>query len=195
MYAQLTLCLFVAVAPAQHRMTLLDRANENGLVGMIGLGLMAIAIIIGLYWFICLCTARRPGAMLPIIATVLGVVGYVGFEKELIATNLSMRDAQTVRDDCLRLMEEVSTKSENSSEPAPLQLASSELPPSFAKLGAKSATVTSENVEILLFSDLERGARGFLYAPQETQGVQAWQELRPTWYRDFYAFQKWPASP
>lgn len=189
--AQLILGLFVALAPVQHRMTLLDRAKEGGLVGMIGLGAMVIAILLGLYWLICVCIGRRPGALLPITATILAVAGYLGFEKDLITSNLSMRDVQTVRDDCRRLMEGVHEKSEKDSMATFLRLTSSELPPSFTKLGAKSAIVTAGNVEILLLDDVERGARGLLYAPQDIQGVQPWLELRPLWYRDFYAFQKW----
>jgi hypothetical protein len=191
MPAQLALSLLVAVAPMQPRMTLLDRAKEGGLIGMVGLGAMIIAIILGFYWFICVCIGRRPGPMPLIISTVLALVGYLGFEKHLVATNLSMRDVQNVREDCRRLMAKVHETSEKGSEATPLQLTTSELPPSLSKLGAKSAIVTDANVEILLQNDIERGASGILYAPQETQGIQPWLELRPLWYQDFYAFQKW----
>ncbi|MEZ0276711.1 MAG: hypothetical protein ACAH88_17515, partial [Roseimicrobium sp.] len=106
MHDKLTIYLLAAIAPMMHRMTLVDRAKEGGPIGIAGLGAMCIAIILGLYWFFCLCTGRRSGALLPITALVLAVAGYLGFEKEHISLNLAMRDAQIVRDDCQKLMNE-----------------------------------------------------------------------------------------
>jgi hypothetical protein len=165
----------------------IDRAIEGGP----GLALLIISAFLLLVWGFSAVRHRRISPRLGGTALGLAVIGYLVYDWQHISLNCSMRDAQTVRDDCVRLLQlrKVTFKDQDNME---LHLHGSEIPASFSRMGAKFVRVSPANVQISLIPEdgLTGSAWGFLYDPKrEYLAGGLTHNIRATWYRDFYEFR------
>jgi hypothetical protein len=161
--------------------------------GPIVLGALAVLILAGILLLTWVFLALRRRRLYPLLAATsigLGLVGFVAIDWRHLSLNFSMHDADSVRQECIRLIDhrQATLESENQE----LHLHGSEIPASLTRLGATFVRVTRSNVQISLIplSPLTGGAWGFLYDPTRaylTDGRP--DDVRATWYRDFYEFR------
>jgi hypothetical protein len=165
--------------------TLIDRAREGGP----GLALLIISAFLFLGWGFFAVRHRRVYARLGVTTLVLAVIGYLVYDWQHLSLNCSMRDAQTVRDDCVRLLQLRKVTFKDNME---LHLHGSEIPASFTRIGAKFVRVSAASVQISLIPEdgLTGSAWGFLYDPKRAHLAVGWPaDIRATWYHDFYEFR------
>lgn len=166
---------------------LMDRAREGGP----GLALLVISAFLLFAWGFFAVRHRRVYPRLGVTTLVLAISGYLVFDWQHLSLNCTMRDARTVRDDCVGLLQarKATFKDDNSIE---LHLRGSEIPASLARLGAKFVRVSPENVQISLIPEdgLTGSAWGLLYDPKRAYVSAGWPDgIRRTWYRDFFEFR------
>lgn len=133
---------------------LIDRAREGGP----GLALLIISAVLLLAWGFFAVRHRRVYPRLGVTTLVLAISGYLVYDWQHISLNCSMRDAQTVRDDCVRLLQlrKVTFKDQDNME---LHLHGSEIPASFTRMGAKFVRVSAANVQISLRGCLKNSSK------------------------------------
>jgi hypothetical protein len=165
-------------------LTFIQRAAESGPIALAGLAAVLFAFVF-LACSVYLCQTRKQFLLAVAGAIVIGLGGYFAFDYRYITLNLSMRDIESVRVDCLALLQRRNSRPPGSA--GDLDLSGKTLPESFVRLGAKNATVKSTYVGISLISDWNGGAYGFLIATHQNHDWP--KDVRPTWYRDFYEFR------
>ena len=165
--------------------SLLQRALYSGPLGQAAALTFVVSCVLCLVWLFLVIRRRCLYPLQGVASIALAVAGYLVFDWQHFSLNLSMRDSQRVRDDCMQLLQR--PKPTVAGEYRDLRLSSAELPPSFTRLGAKAALVTAETVQIYRHTDWNGGASGFLYDPQRLYPAAATHNyVRATWYRDFY---------
>ena len=107
--------------------TLIDRAREGGP----GLALLIISAFLLLGWGFFAVRHRRVYARLGVTTLVLAVIGYLVYDWQHLSLNCSMRDAQTVRDDSVHLLQLRKVTFKDNME---LHLHGSEIPASFTRI-------------------------------------------------------------
>jgi hypothetical protein len=130
---------------------------------------------------------RRRMYLLIGTAAFLGPSGYVIFDWTFISQDLSLRDAQAVRNDCEKLL-----KLHASDINGYTAISARELPTSFISLGASSADIHGDRVSICTWLGWSRCLRGYVYDPKGSlrkEGIL----LRSSWYRDFYLYPELPS--
>ncbi len=157
-------------------------------IGPIALAIYITAAVLFLVW---LCLAIRRRRLLPFLGAAvitLIAIGYVIGDWKHISLNLRMRDADTVRADCMELLRKRESIYGNSL--MDLWVAGKQLPQSFTRLGAVRARVSTKSVFIDLYVAPYSGrCRGYLYYPQLSIHGPSWSRLVwRTWYRDIYEF-------
>jgi hypothetical protein len=151
--------------------------------------LLIIAIVLFLLW---LCLVIRRHRFFPILGiTVIALAGLsLRADWKYIALNLRLRNVEALRADCMALMDRRQSIHGNSD--GTLELVQSELPPSFLRLNAIGASVSSKGVAIALYQEPVSGrCWGYAYCPypEMLDRDTRWRAfLRPTWYHDFYQF-------
>ena len=166
----------------------LERAKESGPIGMAGLATVLLSVILILAAPHLTLSRRRLLALLG-LAFCLEVSGYVVFDYQYIMLNLSLHDAQTIRADCMALLQQ---QKESDAEERFREVPSSnvDFPASFSHLGAKTVLVMNGTVRICHYTDLNGGQWGVLYDPQRGWSKSGMpREVRPTWHRDLYEFR------
>lgn len=165
----------------------MDRVREGGP----GLALLIVSAFLLLVWGVFVVRRRRACARLGITTLVLALGGYLVYDWQHLSLNCSMRDPQSVRDECVRLLH-VRRATFRENESMELCLRGSDIPESLARLGAKSVRVSPENVKISLVAEdgLTGSAWGFLFDPKRASlAGRAHYKVRATWYHDFYEFE------
>jgi hypothetical protein len=151
-----------------------------------------VCFLLGL-WILGLIRRKQRGAYLAKSACVFLVYAMLfaaWCHRDRIWINLQMRNSGMVRADCLKLIEKY--KSTARDESKDMILPRSKLPPSLIAIGATSAWVTSDTVEINLAREHSMARDGFLYVAvpvdlaNEPPGIEM---VRPTIYRDFYEYR------
>lgn len=178
----------------QHQMSLFERVLNSGPLGMAGASMLVISAALFGAWLVLVLRHRRRHPLLIASATALGIIGYSTYDRDHISLNLSMREAQSVRQDCMQLLQERKTiiQKQKRKPGAALHITREELPASFRRLGAIAAEISPENVQIWITEPTNGwgGSWGFLYDPHQAYASTRWpDEVRPTWYRDFYEYR------
>jgi hypothetical protein len=170
-------------------LTFMERVLESGPIGIAGLAVVLFAFVF-LACSVYLCQTRKQFLTAVAGAIVIGLGGYFAYDRTYIMLNLSMRDADSVRADCMALLQRRNLRAPGYT--GDLHLSGKTLPESFVRLGANNATVTSTYVGISFISDWNGGEYGFLFATQQADSNSEWpRDVRPTWYRGFYQFRVW----
>lgn len=168
--------------------SLLEQLKESGPIGMAALAavLLAVILILGAPY---LAASRRQLAFLIGAAICLGVGGYVVFDREYLEINLQLRDAQAIREECVKLLQHAPKATAEGTQGG--LLIGRDIPPTFARLGARSVVVTEKTVRLsFVWAPMTGTEHGILYAPQ---GPTPWftfpLHCRHTLYRDFYEYR------
>lgn len=170
------------------KMGFLQRALHGGPITLGALALLIISFLLFLAWTFIAIRRRRLSPRLGCAAVSLAVIGYLAYDWWHVSLNFSMRDAPKVRHDCVQLLERRRATMKDDS--MHLNLSGQEIPASFSRMGAKFVRVTSSNIQICLHTDAYGGVWGFLFDPSRSYLAARWPEdVRATWYRDFYEFR------
>lgn len=162
---------------------LLWRITQNGLVGIVGLGAILLGVIL-----ICaapyMVASRRRLLGLIGIAVILGLGGYVAYDRHHIILNLSLRDMEAVRQTCADLLQ----RHESDGPDSRRVLRGSEIPAPLTRLGAQFVEVKRDVVGISFVKEdgLTGSWWGLLYDPKQVHPPDNLGLIRATWYRQFY---------
>ncbi|MHA3772950.1 hypothetical protein ACXR0O_15555 [Verrucomicrobiota bacterium sgz303538] len=160
----------------------------SGPIAMAAMAVIFSAGILVLVWLGLVICRRRPFPVLIGTAVCLFLTGYLVYDREYLSLNLTLRDAQTVRNDCIGLIERRKALVTNDGPEMHVPIA--ELPASFVRLGAIAALVSNEAVQIRLYEDIWGSTRGYLYDPKRLDLATRYPtDVRPLWQRDFYQFR------
>ncbi len=163
---------------------LFGRAAENGPIVLGGLALLLLAGALLLLWLLMTLCRRRRHPILGTTAVCLAFIGYLAYDWRHLKLNLSMRNPDAVRRECIELIKRVEEES------SILRLSGSEIPPSIARLGATSVGANFDVVGISLISGDWGSKWGFLYDPKRVGSENdRLEDIRGTWYRDFYEYR------
>lgn len=166
----------------------LERTLNSGPITLLGLSLLIISLFLIFAWTDIAVRRRRLPLRLGCAAVSLAVIGYLAYDWQHVSLNFSMRGAQSVRRDCVQLLERRRATVKDDFEN--LYLSGQEIPASFSRMGAKRVRVTPNNVQICLSTDGFGGAWGFLYDPNRSYlAAGRPDDVRSTWYRDFFEFR------
>ena len=144
--------------PEVIRRGIIDRALEGGP----GLALLILAAFLLLVWGFLAVRHRRIFPCLGVTTIILAVIGYLVYDWHHLSLNCSMRDAQTVRDDCIRLLL-LRKETFKDNDSMTLHLRGSDIPASLTRTGAELVKVDRRHVYICLHTNWNGGAWGFLY--------------------------------
>lgn len=166
----------------------IERTLHSGPTILGALALLIISFFLLLAWTFIAVRRRRLSPRLGCAAVSLAVIGCLVYDWKHISLNFSMRDAPKVRHDCVQLLERRRATVED--DGMMLHLSGQEIPASFSRMGTKFVRVMPSNVQICLYTDGYGGAWGFLYDPSRSYLAARWpDEVRATWYRDFFEFK------
>lgn len=168
----------------------LRHAMEGGLIVLGGLAVLTLSSLLFITWAFLAFRRRRLYPRLGGLTLGLALLGYLTYDWQHILLNISMRDADKVRQECVGLLQRRTASVPD--ESPEMHLHGAEVPESLQRLGATYVRVTCNNVQISVipYSPLTGSAWGFLYDPNQAYLTDRWpDDIRPTWYRDFYEFR------